>query len=88
MDVRTKLINKLVNRAEEDSLFRSKLLSDPKAAIEEETGYKLPSNLKINVLEEKHNEYFLVLPYSEPSGGELSDAELENVAGGWTDVAC
>lgn len=76
---------RVVVRALEESAFRQRLLSAPRAAVREETGVELPPWLSITILEETHNRYYLVLPYDsdgDGTGAELSDAELESLAGG------
>jgi hypothetical protein len=51
---------------------------------------KLPKNIRITVLEEKPDELFIVIPHK--GGAELSEAELESVAGGkgicWKNPSC
>lgn len=79
---------RLVQRAAEDADFRDKLLGDPKATIEEEMGASLPGDIEIRVVEETAETVYLVLPVAAPANdtndGELSDQELDGVAGGWT----
>ncbi|MCC7538186.1 MAG: NHLP leader peptide family RiPP precursor [Deltaproteobacteria bacterium] len=71
---------KLIARAAQDPEFRKKLVADPKAVIEAELGRKLPGYLKVQVVEETTTNVVLVLPATKTS--ELSDADLESVAGG------
>ena len=85
-DPRREVEQRLIQKSQEDQAFRSSLLDDPKAAIEREVGATLPTGLRIQVLEETSNTVYLVLPQATSqagSGGELSDQELESVAGGW-----
>lgn len=68
-------------------------MSDPRRAVESEFGVLLPGNVNVKVLEEKPNEYFVVLPLNPEGRGdeELSDAQLEAVAGGegcYMDFTC
>ena len=74
---------KLIGRAWEDEAFKAKLLSDPRAAIEQATGLKLPAGVTVKVLEETENTLYFVIP-SSPLGaeGQLSDEALATVAGG------
>jgi hypothetical protein len=82
---RKELEQRLIQKAQEDSAFRSSLLSDPKGAIEQELGTSLPAGVQVQVVEETSNSLYLVLPQASSSGagGELSDSDLEAVAGGW-----
>jgi hypothetical protein len=70
--------------AQKDREFRHALLSNGRAAVETALGEALPPQIKINVVQEGPDTYTVVLPY-EPeigAGGELSDDDLESVAGG------
>jgi hypothetical protein len=75
---------KLVQRSVEDDAFRHRLLEDPKAAVEEELGTRLPEEVQVIAVEETQDTIYLVLPFSSPLGevSELSDEELQTVAGG------
>ncbi len=86
---RKELEQQMIQRAQEDPAFRSSLLSDPKAVIEKELGTSLPDGVKVQVMEETSDAFYLVLPPSSSTGadGELSDQELESVAGGWGTAA-
>ncbi len=82
---RTELERRIVQRSLEDDAFRQRLLADPKAAVEEELGTRLPEGVGVRAVEETADTIYLVLPSASPSGetGELSDRQLESVAGGW-----
>ena len=75
----------LIIKSYENEIFRQDLLSDPKEVIEKETGKKIPEGIEIKVIEEEPNSVTIVLP-RKPSKyettEELSDGELEKVAGG------
>ena len=73
----------LVQRSREDEDFRRRLLDDPKAAVEQEFGTRLPESVEVHAVEESAQSIYLVLPSASPLGqGELSDQDLEQVAGG------
>ena len=76
--------DRLTSRAMNDAEFRQKLLDDPKAALQDEMGVSLPSEVTIKVLEETPDTLYLVIPANIEASptGELSDAELGAVAGG------
>jgi hypothetical protein len=79
---------RLVQRSLEDESFRQRLLEDPKAAMEEELETRLPEEVQVRAVEESAETIYLVLPPGTSStgqqeSGEISDRELEAVAGGW-----
>ena len=76
---------RLVQRSLEDDAFRRRLLEDPKGAVEQELGTRLPEGVQVRAVEETTDTAYLVLPSASPvggEGGELSDLDLEAVAGG------
>ena len=73
----------LVAKACKDEAFKKALISDPKAVIEKQFRVKVPADIRITVLQEDVNHFYLVLPPSlPPFSSELNDEELEAVAGG------
>ena len=90
MNQRQQLEQKLIEKAMKDELFRKQLIENPCAAIEAETGMKMPETMKIIVLEEDPQTVYLVLPqgYNQEAEMELSESELEDVAGGSPRVGC
>jgi Nitrile hydratase, alpha chain len=81
---RAEMERKLIERSLEDEDFRQRLLDDPKGAIEQELGSRLPESVEVRALEETPEIIYLVLPSASPlgEGVELSDQDLEQVAGG------
>ncbi|MEH2070407.1 MAG: NHLP leader peptide family RiPP precursor [Nostoc sp.] len=75
----------LLVRAAQDCDFRNRLIADPKTVMAQK-GLNFPTDIQVSVLQETANHYYLVLPaldFSELEvNRELSDAELELVAGG------
>ena len=73
----------IISNARKNVDYRKRLLDDPKALLESQLGQPLPSGYKVTVLEESPTQSYIVLPYEAPkSGSELSDEDLESVAGG------
>jgi hypothetical protein len=76
----------LISKAMADEAFKSELISNPKAVIAREIGQELPEGVEIEVLESTPKKLYLVLPLKVESEEipteELSDKELESVAGG------
>ena len=81
---RAEIERTLVQRSLQDEDFRQMLLDDPKAAVEQELGTQLPEGVEVRVVEESAQTIYLVLPSATAvgEGGELSDRDLEAVAGG------
>jgi len=78
---------KIVALAWQDDAFRHKFVADPKGQFEERLGVKLPPLLKMTAHEENENSLHFVIPMKPKTNmSELSDEELEKVAGG-TDVS-
>ena len=75
----------LVQRSLEDENFKQRLLDDPKGTLEQELGSPLPEGVEVRVVQESQQSIYLVLPFASAvgdQGGEISDRELEAVAGG------
>jgi|SRR5215212_890032 len=81
---RAEMEGRIIQRSLEDEDFRRRLLEDPRAAVEEELGTRLPEGVQVQAVEETAETIYLVLPSASPLGGdeELSDQDLEAVAGG------
>jgi hypothetical protein len=96
---RQEINEKVVLLAWKDDGFRKAFLADPKGEAERRLGIKLPPMLKITAVAEEPDSLHFVIPAKPaPAGGELSDSDLEKVAGGvdvvttmasviWTSIA-
>ncbi|HEX5454142.1 MAG TPA: NHLP leader peptide family RiPP precursor [Stellaceae bacterium] len=74
---------KIVALAWQDDEFRKKFLADPKGQFEAHLGTKLPDGLKITAHQEDENQLHFVIPVKPKANlDELSDDDLEKVAGG------
>ena len=65
-------------KATEDDDFRTRLVAEPRATIEKETGLRFPDGYRIHVHEESATDAHMVLP-PRP---ELSKEQLDRIAGG------
>lgn len=72
---------KVQRTAVTDEEFRAELLKDPNAAIGKLAGEELPQDFKVKVIENdpKYAATFVLPPMADD---ELSDDELDSVAGG------
>ena len=68
----------LIEKAAMDGEFRARLLSDPKAAVEEELGLTIPADFTLKVYEDVPATTHLVLPPL----ASLDESDLEQAAGG------
>jgi hypothetical protein len=69
----------VVARAWSDDAYKQRLLSDPRTVLAE-AGLPVPANLQVQVHEATSTHLHLVLP--PPLQDEMSDGELDQVAGG------
>ena len=72
----------IVQRAWKDDAFRTDFLDDPKATIEKYSGQKIPDQFKVIALAEDDKTIHFVIPAKPTNADELSDVDLERVAGG------
>ncbi|MNN01430.1 Nitrile hydratase, alpha chain [compost metagenome] len=56
------LTNQVIQKAWQDPSFKEQLLADPKKAIQQALGVILPDHIRVNAVEEKPDEFYLVLP--------------------------
>jgi hypothetical protein len=85
---RAEMERRLIEKSLQDEAFRQRLIEDPKGAVEEEMGTRLPEEVRVVTVEETADTIYLVLP-STPMAGtegvELSDQQLESVSGAGTE---
>ncbi len=74
----------LTKFAADNPKYRAALLSDPKSIIEKQLNVKL-GNVQIKAVADTATTAYVVVPHV-PAEGELSDADLEKVAGGKQDI--
>jgi len=72
----------VVGNALKHPQYRDALLKNPKKVIETQLNNKLPDGLNVKVIEETGDTIYVRLPHQVSEGSELSDADLEQVAGG------
>ena len=72
----------LIEKCWKDPEFKKEVVKDPKGMLERHIGQKLPANLKVFIHEEDANNLHFSLPPAPSNVTELSDDELEKVAGG------
>ncbi len=79
-----KVIQTVINKAWEDDNFRQELVSNPNAAIASVTGGSVPANYELVVADQTDPAtiYLNIPPKPNFDNMELSDEQLEQVAGG------
>jgi hypothetical protein len=77
-----KALDTIRKKALTDESFFKLCLKDPKKAVKEIAGKDVPNNFKIKFIENKADEMIVVLPTPVKKNAQLSDDELEKVAGG------
>ena len=79
---RERVLQAISERAGQDPEFRAQLLSQPRVALGEMLEIQIPEGVNISVYEETPTDIHLVIP----ADSQLSDGDLELVAGGkWGD---
>ena len=84
---RAELEAQLIAKAWKDSVYRTELMHDARGTIEREFNVTLPEDLHIEVLAEEADTLYVIVPQPPGKIGELSDTDLEAVAGGELAVA-
>ena len=77
---RGQLHDLLARFAVENPKYREALINDPKKVLEKQLGHDL-GKLTVKSVLDTADTMYVVVPYVQKEG-ELSDADLENVAGG------
>lgn len=80
----------IAGRAAKDPAFKKEFFANPKATIEKYSGQKMPADVKVVAHSSNPKEIHLVIPELSPNTNagkartkdELSDSDLEKVAGG------
>ncbi len=72
---------KVIAQAWTDEEFKKRLIEDP-ATVLNENGIEIPEGMAVRFVEGKENEILVPLPPRPPESAELSDEDLEKVAGG------
>ena len=72
-------IKAVYRKAATDAAFRQRCLDHPHAAMKEATGLEIPDELKIRFAETPDERVFVLPPLG---ASELSEGELEEIAGG------
>jgi hypothetical protein len=79
-DERNKVLAAIIKRASSDENFR-RCLSNPAKAVEV-AGKPLPAGFRLQFVDNKGSNTTVVLPDLRPAGNQLTDEDLEEVAGG------
>jgi hypothetical protein len=61
-DGRAEMEGRIIQRSLEEETFRRRLLENPRAAVEEELGSRLPEGVQVMAVEETADTIYLVLP--------------------------
>lgn len=83
-DAQQKAFAAIVANSWSDADFRAQLVADPTATLKA-NGVDVPEGKRVVVVEDSDTEFHIVLP-TRPA--ELSDEELDSVAGGWFSYPC
>lgn len=78
LETQESMLEKLITKAQEDSDFRGRLVTDPNSAVKETFDMDVPDGFNIVVHEDNARTAHLVLPAST----ELTDTQLEQATGG------
>lgn len=73
---------KVLEKAYTDSTYRARLLKNSNEAIKEVVGKDMPAGVNFVIHENTTTTHHYILPSTAVKTSELSDVELEQVAGG------
>ena len=84
METKDSMQAKLIAKTEEDSEFRARLLTNPRAALNEAFHIEIPDDFNVEVHEDNTRTAHLVLP----PAAELTDDQLQQASGGFYTPSC
>src|SRR5215212_4857766 len=67
---RAQMERRLIEKSLQDEAFRRRLMEDPKGAVEQELGTRLPEEVRVVTVEETQDTIYLVLPSTPIAGTE------------------
>ena len=82
------IIQQVIKRAQTDAEYRRLCLSDPNGAVREVASKEVPDNYTLRFVENHGADLTVVLPDAIAEQTELSDRELDYVAGGKCGISC
>ncbi|MGK0189175.1 MAG: hypothetical protein ACI9R3_004992 [Verrucomicrobiales bacterium] len=76
----------VLENAAQHAQYRDALIANPKKTVETQLNNALPENVSVEVVQETPSKIYIRLPHVVAEGAELSDDDLEQVAGGKDDT--
>lgn len=83
---RGQLNDLLAGFAAKNPQYRDALLKNPKQVVEAQLGTTFPQSMQVRVIQDTADQVHIVLPHIPKEGEELSESDLEMVAGGFLDT--